>query len=331
MLPAGGQWSEALLARLREPKQPRQHARCPRAFALCAALPHCLAVKTKTGQWGTLKASRRYEPPPRPRCSGYAFGTAGPPLVRFPLAAPREDWCYRDTGVEQAAAARSTTRAVAHCTMTSCFDRSRCRLDLPHTAFTPMVPSAGAESDGGRGASGSGGGGAGGGTGGGAGGGDGGRGGRLLHITPQTPDSTDMKRLPACLRETFGTLVEPSAARACLVWPTVNLDYLTLAPTPTPSLNPQPQAEPLPRPGQPQLPLRPVRCGHGLQATRTAQLANDGAQSPHIRLHRRATRALRDGRGDHRQELSPCLRVPQRLRRRLPPRPDGHLSGVPVA
>ena len=97
VLPAGGQWSEALLARLWEPNQPRQHARCPRAFALCAALPHCLAVKTKTGQWGTLKASRRYEPSPRPRCSGYAFGTAGPPLVRFPLAAPREDWCYRHT------------------------------------------------------------------------------------------------------------------------------------------------------------------------------------------------------------------------------------------
>lgn len=106
VLPAGGEWSEAELALLRHPDQPQHHARCPRAFALCAALPHCLAVKTKTGQWGTLKASKRRAPPipPRPSCSGYAFraASADPPLVRFPLAAPREDWCYRHTGVEQA-------------------------------------------------------------------------------------------------------------------------------------------------------------------------------------------------------------------------------------
>ena len=127
MLPAGGEWSEAELAQLLQPDQPQHHARCPRAFALCATLAHCLAVKSKTGQWGTLKASKRHATPipPRPSCSGYAFRAArtDPPLVRFPLAAPREDWCYRHTGVEQAAAVASATRVVARCTMRSCFDR----------------------------------------------------------------------------------------------------------------------------------------------------------------------------------------------------------------
>ena len=43
VLPAGGAWSEAELAHLRAVPQPQHHAKCPRAFAMCAALPHCLA------------------------------------------------------------------------------------------------------------------------------------------------------------------------------------------------------------------------------------------------------------------------------------------------
>ena len=58
VLPAGGQWSEAELALLQDPEPPPHHGKCPRAFAMCASLPHCLAVKSKKGVWGTLKASR---------------------------------------------------------------------------------------------------------------------------------------------------------------------------------------------------------------------------------------------------------------------------------
>ena len=78
-----------------------------------------------------------------------------------------------------------------------------------------------------------------------------------------------MKRLPACLRETFGGVVEPDAARACLVWPTVNLNChydrcdggtasmlralpswrgTARNPNPYPNPNPNPNPDPNPSP-----------------------------------------------------------------------------------
>jgi hypothetical protein len=192
---------------------------CAPAHSLCGELPHCVAVTVnREGTIATLKSFLVFTPPFTSVCDGYAFHDDGGPPV--PIAAPhivyfddvgsvpREDWCFRDTGVSQPA--RDAWAAVApenRCTLQRCFNVSRCRrgdtggggagvlagdtagdagMSAGHTAGGSGIPS--------------------------------------LFLYPEAPPTRDMARWPDCLRQCHSRAVTATPEEACVVVPTVNVN-----------------------------------------------------------------------------------------------------------
>ena len=186
---------------------------CARAEQKCKQIGHCVSLDVNRDRtWATLKSLQVYMPVPPPTCDGYAFHPNGstPTSIAAPRAvefddlasaggAPREDWCFRDTSVQQQSASGGTVsdprngnaRSLPHaysgnrrCTLETCFDLERCR---PRKGDAPDAPL------------------------------------RLFIDTP-TPKTYDMVRWPSCMRQCLREGIVESARDACLVVPTVNIN-----------------------------------------------------------------------------------------------------------
>ena len=180
----------------------RRHAStapCARAHEKCRQLGHCVSIdENRDHTWATLKSLQVYMPRPPPVCDGYAFHANGsaPIAIGAPLAidfddlagepfgAPNEAWCYRDTTVREPSPVPRTRQPGDRCTLETCFDLARCRAAT--AAADAFGPS--------------------------------------LYIDTPTPVSFDMRRWPSCMRQTLQGAIVPTAAQACLVVPTVNLN-----------------------------------------------------------------------------------------------------------
>ena len=186
--------------------QCRDGRKCTRGHELCRQMGHCVAVDiNRGGTWATLKSLQVYMPRPPPVCDGYAFHPNGsaplpilaPAAVQFEVSAPHEDWCFRDTGFDERAAAAyraDKQHASRRCTFESCFDMSRCRAGTAAAAVAPGLPPADLDSP------------------------------LSLFVGAATPRSYDMRRLPQCLRQSQQASLVDSADAACLVLPTVNMN-----------------------------------------------------------------------------------------------------------
>ena len=166
---------------------------CSQARELCQQIKHCVRFEVnREGTVATLKSFQVYTPAPTPTCDGFVFSdNGGPPVplatprrVEFDVSVPREDWCFRDTGVSTTARAEWARRAPENgCTMERCFD--------PRWCLRP-------------GASGS--------------------GSPALFFYPEPPPTKDMVRWPDCLRQCHRTSLVESVRQACVVVPTVNVN-----------------------------------------------------------------------------------------------------------
>jgi hypothetical protein len=119
---------------------------CAVAHTLCSKLSHCVAVTVNREKTiATLKSFLVFTPPPTPVCDGFAFSDDGGPPVPISApgrvcfddvaAEPREEWCFRDTGVSREARAKWAAAAPENrCTMQRCFNASRCSRREPDTA-----------------------------------------------------------------------------------------------------------------------------------------------------------------------------------------------------
>eukprot|EP00966_Prymnesium_polylepis_P063492 1472795-Prymnesium_polylepis.1 len=168
---------------------------CARAHDVCRRISHCVKVDVnRDNTWATLKSLQVYMPRPVPQCDGYVFDEAGgdpqpmvgPAVVEFEVAAPDEEWCYRDTSFSAAGqAAYRGDNPDRACTMRTCFDLKRCKLRAPSgNKSSPLG----------------------------------------LFVGVETPKGEDMVRLPGCIRQTQRTAVVDTSDEACVVLPTVNIN-----------------------------------------------------------------------------------------------------------